>query len=412
MKTLVYISSCGLDSQGRPGSFFLQELPWLLAHFDRVVLCSHEGVAEVTQPNPERISAKKPLWGRITAVLRTPLQAAFWQELAHMRHDRRLNAVNAVKLYLFAVRGLTLQSWTEGMLRKGEDVTLYSFWMSYDGYAAALSKRRDPRRRAIARGHHFDINPAANPMNPYLLKRFTVRWLDAVYPISQDALACLRECAPLPEEKLHVVALGSFGSEATQRFPAPAYQDGVFRLVSCAAVIERKQIPVLIDALALWNEGRVRWTHIGGGPDEPAVRAYAAQKLGECHHIDFEITGRVDLEQVQRYYTAQPFDVFVNTSRSEGVPVSIMEAMRAGVLTVAPRINGIPELVDDAVGRLYAPEDGAAGVYEALLALYHLPKETAETMRATAQARWNERCRSERLITRLFPDAAKGDERA
>ena len=117
MKTLVYISSCGLDSQGRPGSFFLQELPWLLAHFDRVVLCSHEGVAEVTQPNPERISAKKPLWGRITAVLRTPLQAAFWQELAHMRHDRRLNAVNAVKLYLFAVRGLTLQSWTEGMIR-------------------------------------------------------------------------------------------------------------------------------------------------------------------------------------------------------------------------------------------------------------------------------------------------------
>ena len=412
MKTLVYISSCGMDAQGRPGSFFLQELPWLCAHFDRVLLCSHEGIAEITEPRPRQIHAKKPLWGRASAVFRAFFQAAFWQELGHLRRDRRLTAVNALKLYLFTVRGLTLQSWMEHFLRKNEEVTLYSFWMSYDGYAAALGKRRDPRRRAIARGHHFDINPAANPMNPYLMKGFTARWLDAIYPISQDALACLRACGPMPEDKLRVLALGSSGEEATERFPAPVYQDGVFRLVSCAAVIERKQIPVLIDALAMWGEGRVRWTHIGGGPDEQAVRAYAAQRLGDRHHIEFEITGHVTPEQVQQYYQAQPFDVFVNTSRSEGVPVSIMEAMRAGVLTVAPRINGIPELVDQDVGMLYEPQDGAQGVYEALLTLRNLPREAAEQMRAAAQARWNESCRSERLLARLFPNATRGEYQA
>ena len=164
MKTLVYISSCGMDAQGRPGSFFLQELPWLCAHFDRVLLCSHEGIAEITEPRPRQIHAKKPLWGRVSAVFRAFFQAAFWQELGHLRRDRSLTAVNDLKLFLFTVRGLTLQSWMEHFLRKNEEVTLYSFWMSYDGYAAALGKRRDPRRRAIARGHHFDINPAANPM--------------------------------------------------------------------------------------------------------------------------------------------------------------------------------------------------------------------------------------------------------
>ena len=407
-KTVVYFSSCGLNAEGKPGAFFLQELPWLLSHFDRVVLCSYYGIAEITQPRPEQVTVAHPALGRLRAVLSAPFLPQLWQELGRLRKDGKLRVLTAGKLFLFTVRGLMLSNWAEGMIRPQEQTTLYSFWMSYDGFAAALCKRRDPSRRAIARGHHFDINVDANPMNPYLMKRFMGAQLDAIYPISQDALACLRACAPLPEEKLHVIALGSAGEEATKRFPAPVYQDGVFRMVSCAAVIQRKQIPVLIDALALWRGGRVRWMHIGGGPDEKAVRAYAAQKLGHNHQIEYEITGMVDREQVQHFYAVQPFDVFVNTSRTEGVPVSIMEAMHAGVLVVAPRINGIPELVDDSIGRLYDPEGGAQALLEALMEVEALPSERAEAMREASQARWNELCRSDRLLATLFPETDKG----
>ncbi len=407
-RTVVYLSSCGLDGAGRPDPFFLQELPWLLAHFDRVVLCSYYGVAEVTEPMPERIAVARPALGELRAKLRAPFLPEFWRELNHLRKDRKFRPVAAAKLLMFTIRGLMLANWTQAVLHQEEDTTLYSFWMSYDGFAAALCKHRRPNVRAIARGHHFDINRDANPMNPYLMKRYLGEQLDAIYPISLDAVECLNACAELPAHKLHMVMLGSAGGEATRRFPAPYYQDGVFRIVSCAAVIERKQIPVLIDALAMWGDGRVRWTHIGGGPDEAAVRAYAAQKLDANHDIEFEITGTVNREQVQRLYAAQPFDVFVNTSRSEGVPVSIMEAMHEGVLVVAPRINGIPELVDDTFGRLYEPEGGAQAVYAALAELRALPGKTVETMRQAAQARWNERCRSEKLLETLFPPAGKG----
>jgi len=186
------------------------------------------------------------------------------------------------------------------------------------------------------------------------------------------------------------------------------YADGIFRIVSCAAVIAIKQVPVLIDALAMWQGGRVRWTHIGGGADEKAVRTYAAEKLGALHQIEFEITGAVARERVQRIYAVQPFDVFVNTSRSEGVPVSIMEAMRAGLPVVAPAVGGIPELVDDVTGRVYAPEGGAQAVLDALLQIASLSPEAAEAMRAASQARWNERCRSDMLLETLFPEAKKG----
>lgn len=407
-KTVVYISSCGLDGTGKPDPFFLQELPWLLAHFDRVVLCSYYGVADVTEPRPKHIDVSRPALGELRAKLRAPFLPEFWREMNHLRRDRKLHPIAVAKLLMFTIRGLMLANWTRAVIREGEDTTIYSFWMSYDGFAAALCKRRCPKVRAIARGHHFDINMNANPMNPYLMKRFIGKHLDAIYPISLDAIECLNACAKLPQDKLHVVALGSAGGDATERFPAPFYQDGVFRIVSCAAVIERKQIPVLIDALALWQGGMVRWTHIGGGPDEKAVRAYAAQKLDANHNIEFEITGTVNREQVQRFYSSQPFDVFVNTSRSEGVPVSIMEAMHAGMLVVAPRINGIPELVDETFGRLYEPEGGAQAVFAALAELRALPRERVETMRQAAQMRWNERCRSEKLLETLFPQAGQG----
>lgn len=255
-KTVVTLSSCGLDSAGRPNSFFMQELPWLLEHFDRVVLCSYYGIAEVTQPAPERIAASRPALGKLRAVLRAPFVPEFWRELNHLRRDRRLRPVTAAKLLLFTIRGLMLANWTKAALRRDEETTLYAFWMSYDAYAAALCKSRRPQLRAIARGHHFDVNPDVNPMNPYLMKHYIGEKLDAIYPISRDALNCLNACGGLPARKLHTVMLGSGGGAAEGRFPAPYYQDGVFHIVSCAAVIERKQIPVLIDALALWEIGR------------------------------------------------------------------------------------------------------------------------------------------------------------
>lgn len=409
-KTVVYMSSCALDSFGKPDPFFLQELPWLLAHFDRVLLCSYYGVAEITEPRPEHVTVRQPALGKLRAKLCAPFSREFWSEAAHLLKDGMLTSTHLIRILLFTMRGYALRNWTLSMLRKEEQTTLYAFWMSYEGFAAALCKRRHKAFRAIARGHAFDIDVERNPLNPYLMKRFMGETLDGLYPISVDAQTRLTACANLPQDKVHVLGMGSAGGEATERFDAPQYMDGVFRIVSCAAVIEIKQVPLLIDALAMWQGGRVRWTHIGGGADERAVRAYAAEKLGALHQIEFEITGVVARERVQHMYAAQPFDVFVNTSRSEGVPVSIMEAMRAGLPVVAPAIGGIPELVDHAIGRVYAPAGGAQAVLDALSQIAALPPKDAETMRAASQARWNARCRSDRLLETLFPEAGKGTD--
>jgi glycosyltransferase involved in cell wall biosynthesis len=59
-----------------------------------------------------------------------------------------------------------------------------------------------------------------------------------------------------------------------------------------------------------------------------------------------------------RYFTA--FDAFVLSSRSEGLPVVLFEAMAARAPIVATRVGGVPEAVGDGEAVLVPSEDPGA----------------------------------------------------
>lgn len=66
------------------------------------------------------------------------------------------------------------------------------------------------------------------------------------------------------------------------------------------------------------------------------------------------LVGHIGRDDLQGYY--RHADLVVLTSRSEGLPVVLMEAMAHGKLVLAPRITAIPELVEHGrTGFLYRP---------------------------------------------------------
>ncbi|MFF0298207.1 glycosyltransferase [Kitasatospora sp. NPDC004614] len=96
-------------------------------------------------------------------------------------------------------------------------------------------------------------------------------------------------------------------------------------------------------------------------------------------------------------------DVFCLSSRQEGLPVALMEAMTSGLPSVVTRVGGMPEVLDDGVeGRLVPPGDPA----ELVTALKELAADPGLRARMGAAAR--ERSKSfdvagaQRAIERVY----------
>jgi len=111
-----------------------------------------------------------------------------------------------------------------------------------------------------------------------------------------------------------------------------------------------KNLPALLRAHArlLAEHPEARLVIVGDGPDREALHAEARQ-LDIADAVVF--TGyRADVRAVM-----PAFDVYANSSRYEGVSLTILEAMAAGLPVVATAVGGNPEVViDHETGRLVA----------------------------------------------------------
>ena len=133
----------------------------------------------------------------------------------------------------------------------------------------------------------------------------------------------------------------------------PNPNDGVFRVVSCSTVYPLKRVPLIFEALNNFTDLPIEWTHIGSGTHFDMLQEKI--KNEQRNHLQVNLLGMMSHDEVMNYYKNHHFDLFVNMSTSEGVPVSIMEAMSFGIPILATDVGSTSEEVDPCVGELLTP---------------------------------------------------------
>ena len=154
-------------------------------------------------------------------------------------------------------------------------------------------------------------------------------------------------------------------------------------------LVPQKNPAVAIELLARPGMQAVRLVMIGGGPLAAELQAQAAA-LGVADRL--AITG--ELPRGQALERLAGAAALVLTSRWEGIPMALVEAMAIGVPVVASRVRGIPELVEDGQSGLLVDRPDDVDAYaRAILRLTEpgLARRLVEAARATVEAHYHVR---------------------
>ena len=122
---------------------------------------------------------------------------------------------------------------------------------------------------------------------------------------------------------------------------------------------------VLLEAMRHAGDVPLTVSVVGGGDMRVALQA-KADGLGLAGRLRWH--GAVP--DAGRLFPA--FDVCVLSSRTEGTPMVLFEAMAAGVPIVTARVGGVPDVVSSAEAALVPPADPVA-LAAAIRAVYHDP---------------------------------------
>jgi glycosyltransferase involved in cell wall biosynthesis len=147
----------------------------------------------------------------------------------------------------------------------------------------------------------------------------------------------------------------------------------VFHIGWVGRISREKGADTLIEALPALTDVTLHLTLIGNGVDH----AMLERRVKELE-LDERVSFHGEVTRASRVFPA--FDLFVLSSRTEGSPITLLEAMHAGVPIVATAVGGVPDVVSAEEAVLIPAEDPAA-LASAIREVYDHPADAAARAR-------------------------------
>jgi glycosyltransferase involved in cell wall biosynthesis len=225
---------------------------------------------------------------------------------------------------------------------------------------------RAHRVRAVSTVHGFTGGGRKNQLNEWV-QQLALRRADAVIAVSRQIVARLGNAGVDPA-RLRWIPNGFATSEEPLARSNARHLLGIpenERVIGWVGRLSREKGPdVMLDAFAQCDPSW-RLSMVGDGPERDRLHKQASA-LGISERIIWH--GLVPKAGT----LLKAFDVFVLSSRTEGTPIALLEAMHAGVPIVATRVGGVPDIVTDAHA-IVVPTEQPAAIAQALAEIERAP---------------------------------------
>jgi glycosyltransferase involved in cell wall biosynthesis len=209
----------------------------------------------------------------------------------------------------------------------------------------------------------------------------SLRHMEAVCTVNHAMLKHPR-LKRLQHDKVHVIRNGIPKLDADSPLPDDEITEfcgQVFTVASIGRLSQEKGYHYLLEAFSLLiNKGiDVRLLIVGEGPERPHLEKMIL-RLG--------LSGKVVLpgyrKEAWRYLSG--CDVFVLSSLTEGLPITLLEAMQMGVPVVVTAVGGMPAIIKPGDTGRIVPPGSPQSLAESIAEIHHDGK-TAALMAQRAQ---------------------------
>ncbi|WP_214627184.1 glycosyltransferase family 4 protein [Paenibacillus agaridevorans] len=138
-------------------------------------------------------------------------------------------------------------------------------------------------------------------------------------------------------------------------------------LIAMGDLIGRKNYSSSIKAISKLNNSKIHFLICGVGPETEKLKKLA-EVLGIENNIHF-LGYRTDIKELLMLS-----DIFLFTSKQEGLPRSLMEAMSAGLPCICSNIRGNVDLIVNGEGGLLFDSEDINGISQGIARLIENPK--------------------------------------
>lgn len=359
-KTLLLI--CNQFPFGYGETFISKEFNYLHSAFDKVVILSRTDETVQTRQIPNdvelfKISPKSNLHQKIKFLFilvsnRQRVKRLLKHEESSVRSIFKKPATDSQKRKMKhdLFKALEIKNYIEKKIipKTGNNVVVYSYWQNSSALSGVFLKQDKLCNQAISRAHRGDLYFDVQSDNYLTFRKYISEYSDKLFFISDDGK---KYQSGLLGQKYLSFSVSKLGTEKVEESNNKKKEDNLV-LVSCSNIIPVKRVHLIVEALSKLSEINIKWVHFGGGILEKEIKKQAEYLLSIKKNICYEFMGKTNNPLIHKYYAENHVDLFINVSESEGIPVSIMEAMSYNIPVIATNVGGSGEIVDNVCGRL------------------------------------------------------------
>jgi len=259
--------------------------------------------------------------------------------------------VNDVKIQISQmIKYLHLATFIHHKNIKFEAEVLYSYWFDHWNVAACIYKKiYNNDAKIVSRAHRYEIDVNTNKLRFFPFQKFQFKNADLISFISSTWRDKLALKYPKYKNKLKVNRMGV----APQGINMNVAKDNRYHIVTISGNIPVKRIHLQLEALNKIDLD-ITWHHFGAEENDKFIENGITNPKLLFKNYGFYPSVKL-LDWLKNNYV----HFLINTSKIEGVPVSMMECISLGIPIFAMDVGGIKEIVNTQTGVLVENNDDA-----------------------------------------------------